>query len=275
MFGVHVPIGFGGRRFDRGAASSRFGWRAQARQPAVRELPGAAQRAPRGTAKPDLEWLLEGLGLNRDVLITEARTSVGDRILGPQAAREGQDLFDISAALLHWYRKAWSSKRSVKPGTNTSSNRPLESRSIVASSLAMRIGLRPVTVIVVPSFSFFVKPAANANPASGSTTAEVRTSDSHNESKPSRSMSCTAVTNDCWSEAPPGGVQHQSGLSFAYARLHCAGLRLGLEAPGAVRANFPEARTPREFDLWGVLKRSGLVFDDDRAAEAVGVDEEV
>jgi len=51
-------------------------------------------------------------------------------------------------------------------------------------------------------------------------------------------------------------------------------LRRRSQAPGAVGADFPEARAAGEGDLGGVLDSARAIFDHDGAADAVGVDEE-
>src|SRR5262245_9105697 len=130
---------------------------------------------------------------------------------------------------------AWSSWGFVWPGTKTSSNRPDDRRSIVASSLAIRTGLRAVTVIVVPSFSLRVTPAAKANPASGSRTPVVSSSESHRESKPHCSMRWIAAVN-CSGSRPPRPTPIRIFIPGNYPglRLQCAAVRQAISVSAAI-----------------------------------------
>ncbi len=91
---------------------------------------------------------------------------------------------------------AWCSAELATPSPKAGSRRPLDSRSRLASDLASTTGLRPGSTITdMPTFSLVVLATANAIPTSGSGQSPVIRSDSHRESKPSRSSPSTSSTN--------------------------------------------------------------------------------
>ena len=89
----------GGGLDDRPARGGIVG-RAEARQPAVTESPGAPQLRGRGAAEPHVWRLLQWLGANREGLEGEVLAFVVDAVLHPEPADQRQRLVEPAGAIL-------------------------------------------------------------------------------------------------------------------------------------------------------------------------------